>query len=98
MKIRFIEKKNKLEFLNEIQLQSSYSNLCGEYCTFFAFNLCREKSLSDILNFFTLDFSRNDESVKNFMNKTFPGHERKSCDVCVCVVNIILENKLMYNK
>ena len=30
------------------------------------------------LIFYTLDFSRNDESVKNFMNKIFPGHERKS--------------------
>ena len=90
--------KNKLEFLNEIQLQSSYSNLCGEYCTFFAFNLCREKSLTNILNFFTSDFSRNDASVKKFMNKTFPGHRRKNYSVFSNIFINILEKKQMYNK
>ena len=75
----FYEIRNKIEFLNQIQLQSSFSSLCGEYCVFFAFNLCHKKSLREVLsNFSMIDFSRNDESIKIFMNKTFPGHERDS--------------------
>ena len=70
--------RNKIEFLNQIQLLSSFSNICGEYCIFFSFNLCRDKSLREILNYFSYDFFRNDESVKSFMRKTFPGHERES--------------------
>ena len=27
---------NNIEFLNQIQLQSSFSNICGEYCIFFS--------------------------------------------------------------
>ena len=70
--------RNEVKFLNKTQLQSSFSNLCGEYCVFFYFNLCRDKFLREILNYFSYDFSRNDESVKSFMRKTFPGHERKT--------------------
>ena len=70
--------RNEVKFLNKTQLQSSFSNLCGEYCVFFAFNLCRDKSLREILNYFSYDFSRNDESVKSFMRKAFPEHEHKT--------------------
>ena len=68
----------RLNFCNQIQLQSYFSNLCGEYCIFFVFTLCRNKSLEYILKFFSSDLSQNDQSVKYFINKTFPGHERKS--------------------
>ena len=58
----------------------------------------REKSLTNILNFFTSDFSRNDASVKKFMNKTFLGHRRKNYAVFSNIFINILEKKQMYNK
>ena len=41
--------RNEIKFFNKTQLQSSFSNLCGEYCVFFSFNLCRDKSLREII-------------------------------------------------
>lgn len=62
-------------FLNDA-LQSVSSTVCGEYCLFFIFNLCRGRSLHEISNFFSSDVKVNDEKVRDFIWKTFPGHER----------------------
>ena len=57
-------------------LQNPFSTLCGEYCLFFAYHLSRNFSLENVINFFTDDCVRNDQSIKQFVWRKFPGHER----------------------
>lgn len=58
------------------QLQHFFSNVCGEYVVYFSYNLCRNKTLEDILSRFSFNCKDNDNKVKHFVNKTFPAHDR----------------------
>ena len=67
--------KKPITFSNEI-IQNPFSTVCGEYCLFFAYHLCRNVPIETIYTLFTTDCIDNDEIVKNFVWKTYPGHER----------------------
>ena len=58
------------------QLQDTISDVCGEYVIYFSYNLCRNKTLQDILSRFNFNCKENDNKVKHFVNKHFPGHDR----------------------
>jgi hypothetical protein len=59
----FSSKTKKFAF----QLQSYFSDVCGEYTVFCSYMLCRRNSLQDISNFFSrTNLTSNDESVKKF--------------------------------
>ena len=57
-------------------IQNPFSTLCGEYCLFFAYHLSRNFNLKSVTNFFTNDYVRNDQNIKQFVWRMFPGHER----------------------
>ena len=62
-------------------LQSPFSTLCGEYCIFFAYHLSRNFNLEYVIRFFTNDCVQNDQNVKDFIWRKFPGHERDSTSI-----------------
>ena len=62
-------------------LQSPFSTLCGEYCIFFAYHLSRNFNLEYVIRFFTNDCVQNDQNVKDFIWRKFPGHERDSTNI-----------------
>lgn len=70
-------KSNKSIKKIDFQLQSIFSDVCGEYTVFFSYHLCRGKSLEQILEYFSRSNQQaNDECVRNFIYKLFPGHKR----------------------
>ena len=54
-----------------IQLQSSTSSVCGHFCIFFSFFLCRKYNLQKIYRKFSHHYEKNEELVFNFVNKIF---------------------------
>lgn len=59
------------------RLQSFLTDVCGEYTIFFSYLLTRGNSLKDICKHFSSsDYLKNDEKVRNFVHKLFPGHSR----------------------
>ena len=52
---------------NNIQLQSAFSTVCGQYCIYFLYHRCRKRSMSSIVNSFVNDKLRNDQLVYDFM-------------------------------
>ena len=58
------------------QLQHFFSDVCGEYVILFSYNLCRNKKLIEILKRFSVNHKDNDNKVRHFVNKHFPGHIR----------------------
>ena len=53
----------KIETWNKYKLQSSWSNVCGQYCIFYLYHKSRGYSMSKIVNLFTDDTSINDRNV-----------------------------------
>ena len=62
-------------------LQNPFSTLCGEYCLFFAYHLSRNYDLEYVIRFFSNDCVRNDQNVKDFIWRKFPGHERDTTNI-----------------
>ena len=60
--------------INRMVLQRPLSNVCGEFCIFFGFFLCRGYRLEDILKYFSKDLSFNEKAVYLQMHKLFPNH------------------------
>ena len=57
-------------------LQNTLSTVCGEFCVYFAFNLCRNIPLRKCLEPFSENKSLNGLIVRRFIKKVFPGHDR----------------------
>ena len=72
---KLLQIKNTVVTLSSI-LQNPFSTLCGEYCLFFSYHLSRDFNLLTVSSFFTNDTVRNDQNVKDFVWRKFPGHER----------------------
>ena len=62
--------------VNEIVLQGPLNNVCGEFCAFFEYFLCRGWRLADILKYFNNDLSFNEKAVYLQVQKLFPDHCR----------------------
>lgn len=52
-------------------LQSPVTAVCGQYCIFYLYSRCREKTLKDILSHFVTKNISNDRKVFNFVMKRF---------------------------
>ena len=65
--------------------------MCGEFCIFFAFHLSRNVPLENMLSYFSSNLKDNDDCVRDFMNKTFPGHERSQSNDINFWINRIQE-------
>ena len=57
---------------NENQIQSLYSNVCGQYCIYFLMKRCRNISINTVVNHFTSDFIKNDIFISDFIKKYYP--------------------------
>ena len=56
---------------NEIQLQSAFSTVCGQYCIYFLYQCCRKRTMSSIVNSFVNDKLRNDQLVYDFVRRKY---------------------------
>lgn len=57
---------------NNKRLQSSTSNVCGQYCLYYLLNRCRGVSMRTIVNRFGDNYRENDTFVYDFMSRSFP--------------------------
>ena len=60
--------------INRTVLQELLSNVCGEFCVFWGFFLCRGYRLEDILKYLSEDLSFNEKAVHLQIYKLFPSH------------------------
>ena len=82
---------------NTKQLQSTYSNVCGQFCVMFLFYLCNDYSLHDFHELFTGDLLKNNRIVVDFHKKLLDKYKLKSvvlpnsksggCHDCVVPLN-----------
>lgn len=57
------------------QIQSIFSDVCGGYVVYFSTQLCRNNILKSIVKKFSkFDLVKNDQMIKHFIVKHFPGH------------------------
>ena len=56
---------------NKIQLQSAFSTVCGQYCTYFLYRRCRNRPMSTIVNNFANDKLRNNQLVNDFVRRKY---------------------------
>ena len=64
-------KSYKIETWNKHKLQSSWSNVCGQYCIFYLYHKSRGYSMSKTVNLFTDNTSINDCNVACYVKKHF---------------------------
>ena len=64
-------KSYNIETWNQHKLQSSWSNVCGQYCIFYLYHKSRGYSMSKIVNMFTDNTAINDSKVACYVKKTF---------------------------
>ena len=61
--------RNAVEWEHDkIQLQSAFSTVCGQYCIYFLYHCCRERTMSSIVNSFVND---NDQLVYDFVRRKY---------------------------
>ena len=73
---KYLQKMKRQVVVNEMVLQGPLSNVCGEFCMFFGYFLCRGWRLADILKYFNKDFTFNEKVVYLQVQKLFPDHCR----------------------
>ena len=56
---------------NPVMLQSNVSAVCGQYCIYYLYCRCRDKTLENIVSQFVTKNVCNDRSVYNFVAKKF---------------------------
>ena len=61
----------KLETWNSRKIQSSWSEVCGQYCIFYLYHKSRGCSMNKIVNMFTDNTSLNDCNVACYVKKHF---------------------------
>ena len=74
-----IDKHHKMKrkiIINRMVLQRPMSNVCGQFCMFFGYFLCRGYRLEDILKYLSKDLSSNEKAVYLQIKKLFPNHFR----------------------
>ena len=60
-----------IETWNKRKLQSSWSEVCGQYCIFYLYHKSRGYSMSKIVNLFTHNTNLNDCNVACYVKKHF---------------------------
>ena len=61
----------EIETWNNRKLQSSWSQVCGQYCIFYLYHKSRGYSMSKIVNLFTGNTRLNDRKVACYVKKHF---------------------------
>ena len=61
----------KPEIWNKCKIQSSWSEVCGQYCIFYLYQKSQGYSMSKIVNMFTNDTNLNDCNVACYVRKHF---------------------------
>ena len=72
----YLHEMKRQVVVNEMVLQGPLSNVCGEFCIFFGYFLCRGWRLANILKYFNDDLSFNKKAVYLQVQKLFPDHCR----------------------
>lgn len=57
---------------NEKRLQSSRSNVCGQYCLYYLLNRCRGVSMPSIFKDFSDNLYENDAFIFGYISKSYP--------------------------
>lgn len=56
---------------NEKRLQGGLTTVCGQYCIYYLYRRCRGLSMSNIVQYFSSDYDRNDYTVARFVARYF---------------------------
>ena len=56
---------------NDKRLQSSTSNVCGQYCLYYLMQRCRNVPMQDIVNSFSDNYAVNDDFVAEIIQNVF---------------------------
>ena len=83
----------KPEIWNDRKLQSSFSEVCGQYCIFYLYHKSRGYSMSKIVNMFTDNTSLNDCNVACYVKKHFNVTIKNQpiCGLNQCCKSILLK-------
>ena len=73
---KYLYEMKRQVIVNEMVLQGPLSNVCGEFCVFFGYFLCRRWRLTDIWKYFNDDLSFIEKAVYLQVQKLFPDHCR----------------------
>jgi len=98
----FLKSKGSIVIKNKCQVQSNFSNYCGQFCVYFLLKRIQGLSFSTIMNLFSADLSKNDRVVDLFVKTNFY-EKQKHSEFCKCnhKCNNVLQcskkkNKLRY--
>jgi len=75
---------------NNKRLQSSTSDVCGQYCLYFLLNRCRGLPMKAFVNQFGNNYQENDAFVNNFILQSFPYCFNSKCQRQNCCSEISL--------
>ena len=67
----FLDKHSSEWDFNKRKLQSSWSDVCGQYCIFYLSHRARGHSMNKIVQFFSKDTMSNDVKVSQFVKNNF---------------------------
>lgn len=71
---QFLQHQSSTYTCNEVQLQSFFSEVCGEYCLLFLAHRARGLSMQEFLWFFqNRNVNQNDQLVQTLCNEIFKG-------------------------
>jgi len=79
----FLKRKGNSVTRNDSQLQSSYSNYCGQFCVYFLAMRIKGVTFNEIIKSFSLNYTKNDFKVYWFVKHNF-NPNKHSCDECIC--------------
>lgn len=68
---KFMLKNYKISRVNKFQLQSNFSEVCGQYCLYFLFNRVNNITYDEIISKFDNNLINNDLIVESFVNDNF---------------------------
>ena len=71
---KYLYEMKRQVVVNVMVLQGPLSNVCGEFCMFFGYFLCRGWRLADILKYFNEDLSFNGKAVYLRVQQLFQDH------------------------
>ena len=74
---KYLHEMKRQVAVNEIVLQGPLSNVCGEFCVFYGYFLCRGWRLADILKYLNDDLSFDEKALYLQVQKLFRDHFRK---------------------
>lgn len=85
---RLMAKFTRLE-INRKRLQSSNSNVCGQYCLFYLMCRSRGYSMADILTMFNHTWEDNDQFVYTFINDRFNCCMNNLPNICQSCIKLL---------